>query len=79
MTSAIPMQLSTSTVEVVWDPPDNLPGWGFKWPVRFAISAPEKADGWLVQKVNVRFRTWTKVEGQTQFHYDNITLKTARC
>jgi hypothetical protein len=65
------MRPSTRTVTVVPDGPANLTGWGFKWPVAFQLSDSEPELGWIVQKVSIRFQTWT--EGRV-FHYDKILL-----
>jgi hypothetical protein len=65
------MRPSARTVTVVPDGPANLTGWGFKWPVAFQLSGSEPELGWIVQKVSIRFRTWT--EGRV-FHYDKILL-----
>jgi hypothetical protein len=69
------MRPSTRTVTVVPAGPANLNGWGFKWPVGFQLSGKENELGWIVQKVTIRFRTWTKDDhNKTVFHYDKILL-----
>jgi hypothetical protein len=48
--------------------------WGFRWPVGFLMSQPPPYDGWIVQKIRHRYRTWVPSTKPTEFRYNEIRL-----
>jgi hypothetical protein len=69
------MRLSEIRIEVVDHGMEKAGSkWGFKWPVGFSLSAPPAEPGWVIQKVNVRHRTWVVTDGQPTFHMYKLRL-----
>lgn len=50
--------------------------WGFKTGVFFALDQRATVDGWTVQEVNVRFRTWVKNPGDAKptYYRNQLTI-----
>lgn len=48
--------------------------WGFKWPVGFALSAAPAEPGWVIQMVNLRYRTWVNTGDKRTFHLNKLRL-----
>lgn len=69
------MKLSDIGVEVL---PDYVKkesvSWGVRWPVTFKLQKAAPENGWVIQRIHVRYRTWITTDGKAVFHENMLRL-----